>query len=66
MRCAALTSLHDGTPEGKSTLALARLQGEDCGEPQGARFIAFTAQTRMSGVDLPGGTERTQGGVRRH
>ena len=61
MRCAALTSLHDGTPEGKSTLALARLQGEDCGEPQGARFIAFTAQTRMSGVDLPGGRSVRKG-----
>ena len=61
VRCAALTSLHDGTPEGKSTLALARLQGEDCGEPQGARFIAFTAQTRMSGVDLPGGRSVRKG-----
>ena len=61
VRCAALTSLHDGTPEGKSTLALARLQREDCGEPQGARFIAFTAQTRMSGVDLPGGRSVRKG-----
>ena len=61
VRCAALTSLHDGTPEGKPTLALARLQGEDCGEPQGARFIAFTAQTRMSGVDLPGGRSVRKG-----
>ena len=61
VRCAALTSLHDGTPEGKSTRALARLQGEGCGEPQGARFIAFTAQTRMSGVDLPGGRSVRKG-----
>ena len=61
VRCAALTSLHDGTPEGKSTLALARLQGEDCGEPQGARFIAFTASDTHERCGPARRPERTQG-----
>ena len=55
-RCAALTSLHDETPEGKSTLELARRLGDNSVEQDGSQFIAFTAQTRMSGVDLPDGT----------
>ena len=50
VRCAALTSLRDGTPEGKSTLELARRMGENCEEGEGWEFIEFTAQTRMSGV----------------
>ena len=55
LRCAALTSLHDDTPEGKSTLELARRMGDDSQEVPGSAFIEFTAQTRMSGVDLPDG-----------
>ena len=51
VRCAALTSLRDGTPEGKSTLELARRMGENCEEGQGWDFIEFTAQSRMSGVN---------------
>lgn len=61
IRCAALTSLHDDTPEGKSTLELARKQGDDSAEMPGAAFIEFTAQTRMSGVDLPDGTSVRKG-----
>jgi K+-transporting ATPase ATPase B chain len=61
IRCAALTSLHDDTPEGKSTLELARKQGDDSAEMPGAAFIEFTAQTRMSGVDLPDGTRVRKG-----
>ena len=53
IRCAALTSLHDDTPEGKSTLELARRMGDDSQEIPDSTFIEFTAQTRMSGVDLP-------------
>ena len=56
IRCAALTSLRDGTPEGKSTLELARSMGASCAETEGSQFLEFTAQTRMSGVDLPDGT----------
>ena len=61
IRCAALTSLRDETPEGKSTLELAHRLGEDCGEISGAVFMEFTAQTRMSGVDLPDGTRIRKG-----
>lgn len=61
IRCAALTSLHDDTPEGKSTLELARHLGDDSQETSGSEFIEFTAQTRMSGVDLPNGTKVRKG-----
>lgn len=61
IRCAALTSLHDDTPEGKSTLELARRLGDNSEELPGATFMEFTAQTRMSGVDLPDGTKVRKG-----
>ncbi len=52
---AQLASLSDETPEGRSIVILAKercdLRGRSLGEP-GLRFIPFTAQTRMSGVDL--------------
>lgn len=50
-------SLADETPEGRSIVQLARERhGLDAGEGEGAgaRFVPFTAQTRMSGVDLAG------------
>ena len=51
---ALLSSLADETPEGKSIVALARARFQ-FKEPDLANmsFIPFTAQTRMSGVDLP-------------
>lgn len=61
IRCAALTSLHDDTPEGKSTLELARHLGNQSQETAGSEFIEFTAQTRMSGVNLPDGTKVRKG-----
>ncbi|BCI60063.1 potassium-transporting ATPase subunit KdpB [Solibaculum mannosilyticum] len=61
VRCAALTCLHDETPEGKSTLELARRMGDNSTEPAGSSFIEFTAQTRMSGVDLADGTKIRKG-----
>ena len=61
IRCAALTSLHDETPEGKSTLELTRRLGDTSQETPGSTFIEFTAQTRMSGVDLPDGTRIRKG-----
>lgn len=61
IRCAALTSLHDETPEGKSTLELARRLGDTSVETEGSEFIEFTAQTRMSGVNLPNGTKVRKG-----
>lgn len=52
-QAALLASLADPTPEGKSVVKLAREQGEQPVEPEGARFVPFSAQLRMSGVDLP-------------
>ncbi len=54
---AQLASLADETPEGRSIVVLAKqkysLRGRVVREPQ-ARFIPFSAYTRMSGVDLDG------------
>lgn len=61
VRAAAVTSLRDETPEGKSTLELARRMGDNSAETAGSVFIDFTAQTRMSGVDLPDGTRMRKG-----
>jgi len=52
---ALLTSLADPTPEGKSIVALARDKGSDAQASEGPEFIEFSANTRMSGVDLPDG-----------
>ncbi|WZO99302.1 potassium-transporting ATPase subunit KdpB [Isosphaeraceae bacterium EP7] len=61
-RVAGLASMADSTPEGKSILDLARQQQAVVGEaPDGSTFIDFTAQTRMSGVDLPGGSSLRKG-----
>ncbi len=59
---AQLASLAEETPEGRSIVVLAKekygLRGRTVGmgpeAPQGAKFIPFSAQTRMSGVDLDG------------
>ncbi len=51
---ALLASLADSTPEGKSIVRLAREQGCVTPEPERAHYLQFTAQTRMSGVDLDG------------
>jgi potassium-transporting ATPase ATP-binding subunit len=52
---AALCSLGDPTPEGRSVVDLAAAAGLRP-EPAGGEVVPFTAQTRMSGVDLPDGT----------
>ncbi|MGS1076709.1 potassium-transporting ATPase subunit KdpB [Pseudoxanthomonas beigongshangi] len=49
---ALLASLADPTPEGKSIVRLAREQGCTLDEPEQATYLQFTAQTRMSGVDV--------------
>jgi len=59
---AQLASLVDETPEGRSIVVLAKekfgLRSQTIGisqkAPSGMRFIPFTAQTRMSGVDFNG------------
>jgi potassium-transporting ATPase ATP-binding subunit len=52
---AQLASLSDETPEGRSIVVLAKdrygIRGRDMGQLS-ARFIPFTAQTRISGIDL--------------
>ncbi|GAD22083.1 potassium-transporting ATPase subunit B [Acidovorax sp. MR-S7] len=53
-QAALLASLADPTPEGKSIVKLAREKGEKLVDPEHAHFVPFTAQTRMSGVNLPG------------
>ena len=54
---AQLASLSDETPEGRSIVVLAKekynLRGRDLGGIH-AEFVPFSAQTRMSGVNLPG------------
>ncbi|MBK8161222.1 MAG: potassium-transporting ATPase subunit KdpB [Rhodospirillaceae bacterium] len=56
-KAAQLSSFSDETPEGRSIVVLAKekygLRGRDMA-PMHAVFVAFTAQTRMSGVDLDG------------
>jgi len=52
---AMLASLADPTPEGKSVVKLAVAQGATLVDPERAHFVQFSAQTRMSGVDLPAG-----------
>jgi K+-transporting ATPase ATPase B chain len=56
---AQLSSLADETPEGRSVVVLAKtdfgIRERSAGELPGAVFVPFTAQTRMSGVDLADG-----------
>jgi potassium-transporting ATPase ATP-binding subunit len=56
IEAAELASLADDTPEGKSIVALARRLSPTSVErgKQGMTFIAFSASTRMSGVDVDG------------
>jgi K+-transporting ATPase ATPase B chain len=56
IEAAELSSLADDTPEGKSIVALARRLKPNGAELDkgGMTFVAFSASTRMSGVDLGG------------
>jgi len=61
-RLAALSSVADETPEGKSIVALYKAQSNsDLINPRDARSVPFTAQTRMSGIDLPDGRQIRKG-----
>src|SRR3984893_145081 len=54
---AQLASLADETPEGRSVVILAKkfgIRARQLSEMPGVAFVPFTAQTRMSGVDLEG------------
>jgi potassium-transporting ATPase ATP-binding subunit len=64
-RLAFLASAADETPEGKTIVKMAK-ELQPAGPtalsvPDGAEFIPFTAQTRMSGVDLPDGLKIRKG-----
>lgn len=58
-----ICSLKDDTPEGKSIVELGKKLGANVKEEEykGLDFIEFTAQTRMSGVDLPNGQKVRKG-----
>jgi K+-transporting ATPase ATPase B chain len=62
---AQLASLADETPEGRSIVVLAKtahgLRERQAGELTTAHFVPFTAQTRMSGVDMEGGRQIRKG-----
>jgi potassium-transporting ATPase ATP-binding subunit len=62
---AQLSSLADFTPEGRSITVLAKnvygLRERGEGELPGAEFVPFTAQTRMSGVNLADGRQVRKG-----
>jgi K+-transporting ATPase ATPase B chain len=64
-RLAALASIADETPEGKTIVSKAK-EVASTGQavlsvPDGAEFVPFTAQTRMSGINLPGGRKVRKG-----
>ena len=58
-----MTSLCDATPEGKSVVELARTLGTNIkGDAKDQmEFVEFTAQTKMSGVNLKDGTQIRKG-----
>ncbi len=66
-KLAAVASVADQTPEGKSIVTLYDQEAHKAGAPphtnpaRGTEFIAFSAQTRMSGVDLPDGRSIRKG-----
>jgi len=62
-RFSLVSSLKDGTPEGRSTVELANKNGVTVNENDYAdsEFIEFTAQSRMSGINLTNGTKIRKG-----
>ena len=61
-RLAALASAADATPEGKSIVKLFVAQSQTpVSMPENAQSVPFTAQTRMSGIDLPDGKRIRKG-----
>lgn len=62
---AAVSSVKDETPEGRSVLELMKKEGYTypTNAAEGAEFIEFKAETRMSGIDLPNGRKVRKGAV---
>ncbi|ADC62098.1 potassium-transporting ATPase subunit KdpB [Allochromatium vinosum] len=58
---AMLSSLADPTPEGKSIVALAKSRGATAEADPKARVLAFSAKTRLSGIDQPDGRRIRKG-----
>lgn len=61
IKAAALSSLADETPEGKSIVELAGRDIVNGLSMDGATMIKFAAETRSSGIDLPGGRSIRKG-----
>jgi K+-transporting ATPase ATPase B chain len=62
MRLAALASVSDQTPEGKSIVAAyATAEKTTLSAPKEAEFVPFSAQLRMSGVNLPNDAQIRKG-----
>ncbi|AIQ12347.1 potassium-transporting ATPase subunit KdpB [Paenibacillus durus] len=62
---AAISSVKDETPEGRSVLELIKQQGlsYEAGLADGGEFVEFKAETRMSGIDLKDGRKVRKGAV---
>jgi potassium-transporting ATPase ATP-binding subunit len=60
-KAAFLSSVRDETPEGRSIVRLARRLVPDLAEPTVRDVIDFSADTKMSGVDLADGKEIRKG-----
>ncbi|MDW7732742.1 MAG: potassium-transporting ATPase subunit KdpB [Methanolobus sp.] len=56
MEASLMSSIADETPEGRSIVKLAKkelnVRGKDIHAPETSRFVPFTPETRMSGVDI--------------
>jgi potassium-transporting ATPase ATP-binding subunit len=56
VEAALLSSLSDETPEGRSIVVLCKnelgIKGRDIRAPEGSSFLPFSAQTRMSGINV--------------
>ncbi|SMQ75369.1 K+-transporting ATPase ATPase B chain [Agreia sp. VKM Ac-1783] len=61
IEAAASSSLADPTPEGKSIVVLAETKGFVTPDDIDGVIVPFTAQTRMSGLDLPDGSQIRKG-----
>lgn len=61
IKACVLSSLKDETPEGKSIVALAQKMGYELEGNDIKEFIEFSAQNRMSGVDLQDNTKIRKG-----
>ena len=61
VRAAYLASMSDATPEGKSTVELARSRDPSLKVPEGGHSIEFSASTRLSGFNAPDGVRYRKG-----